>query len=141
MSHICSFITQSIITVPQDWIGDSPVSITNGYYRAKLDASEYGMGVSNYQSDPNEKDMLIHAINAWKKEVGFTAPAKKKEKEAKEVIYDENFYTRFSRKIRDGHIGYQVHKDASILSASVANAIHDLDDDISASQGHRRRNK
>lgn len=134
MAQQTALIIHELMDNPIAWKekGDG-VYITNGYYLVALDGTRYGMASATYLADGAERDSLCKAVEVWKDETGWEpAPIAPVEQPGRRVsiapdAYIKSAYEDFARTIRSTHKSFVVHKDVTVLSAQIQQAITQLD--------------
>ncbi len=131
MSQTVALLVHEIMQEPERFVENSG-NISNGYYRAALNAGSYGMGVSSYVADGAEREVLAKAISYWKIETGWQP------KEIEEPLIPISscnmdvptkihVYEDFAKSVRAHIKSFTVHADSAIFSTGIQKAITKLD--------------
>lgn len=135
MSQTTAMIVHHLMDMPDSFLEKNGV-VSNGYYSVSLDGSRYGMGISMYQAEGEEKCALEKAMQEWKRDTGWqpepVMPLKVSENQATRTailpdVFIRQGYEAFARTIKSHHRSFKVHADSHVFSAGVQEAITKLD--------------
>lgn len=151
MTQTTALIVHELMSEPDRFRDNGNGSVSNGYYMVNMDGTRFGMGSASYAADGAERETLLKAVDFWKEQTGWVPPKTEDEIAAKEhrgravmtaETYSKSALEDFARAIRSHHKSYMVHKDATVLSKGIENAIMALDlllRPISAMEGKPNR--
>lgn len=114
-------------------------TISNGYYKISLDARRYYMGAASYQPEGADLEILVRAIDHWKKKLGYVKSESGTPVPRETPIYDEPIYQKFASKIKTAHTAFLMHHDDKALVISVAAAVSYLDEEVSRLEAKKKR--
>lgn len=133
MSQQTALIVHQLMDNPESFVEKDGV-VSNGYYSVSIDGSRYGMGISMYQADGTDRQILEKAMAEWKEDTGWAPKEithKEKPVSGRVIISPEVFirqaYEEFSKSIRSHYRSFVVHSDANVLSIGIQQAIAKLD--------------
>lgn len=137
MTQTTALIVHELMDSPEKFTDRGNGTVSNGYYMVALDGSRFGMGTASYQADGAQREMLTKAVSAWKAETGWVAPESSGNSDSASgesrrgrispEVFMREAYETFSRQIRNHHRSFMMHKDATVLSNGIQNAIMTLD--------------